>query len=282
MSEDDKYPPTSGRRRFVKGVVGGSALAGVTTGGSIAIESSTMETGTGGGTTTFVGAENVAGPARRAMPQIPLELDDDGYLRGVWPEASERERGGETVTVAETQLGGRTYSSKWFQYCGCQNYPGVQPDADQDNYIRYASQAPYDWQEQMESGAKVHVDDLQDYENWGNGVGASGLGKPARCRWRSEDLPEEKRNLVLPVVLLRSPKIEAAAEESEWLAASTVRGTVAIFDKCTHFCCTPGFKETEQSAKFDAENELYCGCHQSVYDPFNLVERVFTALPRSV
>jgi Rieske Fe-S protein len=278
---DDKYPPESGRRRFVKGVVGGSALAGVTATGATAVESSTMDTGEGGGTTPFVGAENVAGPARRAMPQIPLELDGDGYLRGVWPEVEEVERGGETVAVAEMELGGRTYSSKWFQYCGAQNYPGVQPSADQDNYIRYSSRAPYEWQEEMEPGAKVHIDDLQGYESWGNGIGKSGLGKPARCRWRSENLPKEKENLVLPVVLVRSSKIESAATDDEWLAASTVQGTVAIFDKCTHFCCTPGFKETEGSAKFDAENKLYCGCHQSVYDPFNLVERVFTALPRS-
>jgi len=32
--------------------------------------------------------------------------------------------------------------------------------------------------------------------------------------------------------------------------------------------------------KFDAEDMIYCPCHQSVYDPFSLVKKSFVALPR--
>jgi Rieske Fe-S protein len=42
----------------------------------------------------------------------------------------------------------------------------------------------------------------------------------------------------------------------------------------------PGYKQTEGSAKFDAEDDVYCPCHQSVYDPFTIVQTLFTARPR--
>ncbi len=51
MSDSDKYPADSGRRRFVKGVVGGAALAGVGTTGAAAVNSATSSTGSGGGPT---------------------------------------------------------------------------------------------------------------------------------------------------------------------------------------------------------------------------------------
>jgi Rieske Fe-S protein len=280
-TDDDRYPPESDRRRFVKGVVGGSALAGVGTGGAALVETATADRGEGGGDTRYRGARRVDGPAPRAMPQVPLEVDDEGYLRGIWPETRTIERENETVTVAREELGGVTYSRQWFQYCGVQNYPGLQL-GDRDNYLRYVELPPsnYRWQSEMEPGSRLHVDHFADYEEWGNGIGDAGIGKPARARWRSEDLPEGSSDLVLPVVVIRSPRIEERAADSEWLSASTDRGFVGILNKCTHFCCNPGYKESSVSAKFDAENGLYCGCHQSVYDPFDLVERVFTALPR--
>ena len=81
MSDDDKYPAESGRRRFVKGVVGGGALAGVGATGTISVNSLTTASGEGGGTVTAKVIENTGGPAPRGMPQIPLEVDDDGYDR---------------------------------------------------------------------------------------------------------------------------------------------------------------------------------------------------------
>ncbi|WP_158056515.1 ubiquinol-cytochrome c reductase iron-sulfur subunit [Halorussus halophilus] len=278
-AEDDKYPVESGRRRFVKGVVGSAALVGIGTGAAASINSATAPTGAGGGIVQYFGVENIDGPAPRGMPQIPIEIDDEGFVKGVWPEVREVQEQGQTFTVAEMQLGGITYSSEWFQYCGVQTYPGVAPDADQDNFFRYANSSPYEWQqEEVEAGARVNVSDFEDYESWGNGIGESGLGKPALATWRSQDVPPGG---TMPVQIIRSTRFEQMAEQgNEWISASTAQGFMANLNKCTHFCCVPGFKALPDSRKFGAANDIYCQCHQSVYDPFSIVELSFVALPR--
>ncbi|WP_266080075.1 QcrA and Rieske domain-containing protein [Haladaptatus caseinilyticus] len=278
MSEADKYPEDTSRRRFVKGVVGSAALAGIGTGTVATLKSATAPSGAGGGIVQYYGVENVAGPAPRGMPQIPVEIEDNGDVKGVWPKVQQREQEGRTVTVAEMQLGGVTYSSQWFQYCGVQTYPGIAPDAEQDNYFRYTSSSQYEWQsEDVEAGAIVNINDFEDYESWGNGIGKSGLGKPATATWRSQDVPASG---TIPVQLIRSPRIEEMANQNQWIGASTQEGFIAIMDKCTHFCCVPLFKGDPGSAKFNAENEIYCPCHQSVYDPFSIEKVSFVALPR--
>lgn len=276
--EDDKYPASTGRRRFVKGVVGSASLAGVGTAAAAGIDSTTSSTGEGGGITQYMAVENTDGPAPRGMPQIPVEVDSEGYLKGIWPEVKTVEEQGQEITIAETQLGGMTYSSEWFQYCGVQTYPGVAPDADQDNYFRYSSNAKYDWQnEEVDEGQQVHVDDFDDYGSWGNGIGQSGLGKPAQATWRSQDVPPSG---TLPVQIIRSERIERMAENDQWLSASTDEGFIVNLNKCTHYCCVPTFKGLAGSASFGAEDQIYCQCHQSAYDPFSIVQRSFTALPR--
>ena len=57
---------------------------------------------------------------------------------------------GREVQVARTEIGGITYGAQWFQYCGVQTYPGLQPDADQDNYFRYAGGNVNEWQRDLE------------------------------------------------------------------------------------------------------------------------------------
>jgi Rieske Fe-S protein len=42
----------------------------------------------------------------------------------------------------------------------------------------------------------------------------------------------------------------------------------------------PGFKALSGSANFGAEDRVYCQCHQSVYNPFEPVQKSFVALPR--
>ncbi|MFB6308405.1 MAG: ubiquinol-cytochrome c reductase iron-sulfur subunit, partial [Haloarculaceae archaeon] len=144
MPEDeDKYPTESGRRRFVKGVVGSAVLSSVGAGGAAAINTATASVGAGGGATQYVGVENTDGPAPRGMPMIPVEIEN-GELKGLWPETSQRQVGGQTITVAEQEVGGITYSSRWFQYCGVQTYQGTQPAADQDNFFRNNT-GTYSW-----------------------------------------------------------------------------------------------------------------------------------------
>ncbi|WP_266076751.1 Rieske 2Fe-2S domain-containing protein [Haladaptatus caseinilyticus] len=278
MAGDDKYPESTGRRRFVKGVVGSATLAGVGTAGAASLKSATASAGEGGGITQFMGVENIAGPAPRAMPQIPVEIDGEGYLKGFFPKPSTEKVQGREVTVAEAKIGGITYSANWFQYCGVQTYKGVKPDADMDNYFRYKEGAGYDWQaSEVKAGDKVHIDDFTDYKTWGNGIGKSGLGKPATVTWRSQDVPPSQ---TMTVQLIRSPKIEEISGESKWLKESTEKGFIANLNKCTHFCCVPSFKGIAGAAKFGAQDKIYCPCHQSVYDPFSIVKKSFVALPR--
>ncbi|GAA0202074.1 ubiquinol-cytochrome c reductase iron-sulfur subunit [Haladaptatus pallidirubidus] len=278
MAGDDKYPESTGRRRFVKGVVGSATLASVGTAGAASLKTTTAPSGEGGGITQFMGMENTAGPAPRGMPQIPIKIDDEGYVKGFFPEASTRTEQGREVTVAEAEVGGMTYSANWFQYCGVQTYKGIKPDADMDNYFRYKEGAKYDWQSsEVEAGNKVHVDDFSDYETWGNNVGKAGLGKPATVTWRSQDVEASQ---TMTVQLIRSTKVEKMANENEWLKASTKQGFIANLNKCTHFCCVPMFKGDPGSAKFGAADLIYCPCHQSVYDPFSIVKESFVALPR--
>ncbi|MCT9096169.1 ubiquinol-cytochrome c reductase iron-sulfur subunit [Haloarchaeobius sp. HME9146] len=287
--DEDKYPVESDRRRFVKGVVGGATLAGITTAGSAAVNSATAPSGQGGGTTTFRAVENTDGPAPRGMPQIPIELEpidgeDDYYIKGVWPEVSTETQQGREVKVAKQDIAGVTYSSEWFQYCGVQTYTGVYPDAQEENsdltnYFRYTESSQYEWQSsEVSGGDRMKLSDFEDYETWENGVGTPGIGKPATGTWRSEGLEPAE---TMPVEIIRSKRIEQMAKENpdSWLAASTDQGVMAHLNKCTHFCCVPGFKK-EGSAKFAAADAIYCQCHQSVYDPFNIVEKSFVALPR--
>ena len=276
MAGDDKYPESTGRRRFVKGVVGSATLTGVGVGAGAALKTATSPSGEGGGTTQYMAVENTAGPAPRGMPQIPIEIDGEGYIKGQFPEAKKVTKNGQETVVAEKKIGGMTYSPEWFQYCGVQTYKGVDPEAEQDNYFRYKKGARYEWQADVEAGGKVHVDDFDDYKTWGNGIGKSGLGKPGTVTWRSQDVDNTQ---TLTVQVLRSPLIEKQ-KGNKWVDASTSQGFVAWLDKCTHFCCVPKFKGIAGSVKFDAEDMIYCPCHQSVYDPFSLVKKSFVALPR--
>lgn len=284
MPEDeDKYPSESGRRRFVKGVVGASALGATGVTGAASLNLATTSPGEGGGAMQYFGIENTAGPAPRGMPLIPIEIDNDGSLKGVWPEVKTRTVNDQEVAVAEMELGGTTYSSEWFQYCGVQTYAGIAPDADQDNFFRSKENPLLEWQSQLNAGDKLTVSDFDDYESWGNDIGRDGVGKPAEATWRSQDSPPQE---VIPVQVLRSTRIEELAESvdnpavREWVQASTSQGFIAWLNKCTHFCCVPGFKTSAQSVGFNAANEVYCSCHQSVYDPFSPTQLQFTSLPR--
>lgn len=281
---DEEFPESSGRRDFVKGVVGTATVTATGTAGATMVDTAADKAGEGGGAQEYFAIENTEGPAPRGMPMIPVEVDDGGYLKGVWPEVTERQNEqGRTVTVAETELGGVTYSSEWFQYCGVQSTPGVKPAATQDEYFRYMDDA-YEWQtDAVSEGDRMHVDDFADFETWENGIGTGGLGKPAKGSWRSRQVPDEE---TIPIQVLRVAtdtfdEMRQSAEHGEWLDAATDEQFVAWLDKCTHFCCVPLFKGTEQSSRVDGGPDgVYCPCHQSVYDPFSVVRSSFVALPR--
>ena len=278
----DKYPPESGRRRFVKGVVGSSALSAVAAGSGMVFNSATSSAGVGGGSVEYVGIQNTDGPAPRGLPIIPIEITDENVLKGRWPEVkTETRRDGTEVKVAKETVGGLTYDSKWFQYCGVQTLPGTQPDADADNTFRV--KGGYEWASDLETGAPVTVDQFDAYEEWGNGIGKSGIGMPLNATWRNVD---DGRPLSVEI-LLSTEVSKMVAGEGEYsnipgdvrsfLEAATENDFIAWLDKCTHFCCVPGFKSSDYPG---AENAVYCQCHQSIYDPFSPVKNQFVALPR--
>ena len=278
MREENKYPIESDRRRFVKGVVGSAAIGGLGSTGVAAVETATPPTGTSGGLTEFMGINLVSGPAPRGMPQIPIEIEDDGRLLGVWPETHEEEIEGQTVLRAEEEIGGVTYSAEWFQYCGVQTSPALDPKEERNNEFRSAETTQHEWQqEDLEGGESLTLDIFEDYEECENEIGSGGLGKPALATWRSEDLSEGEG---LTVQLIRSPLIEEAAGDDEGLAASTAEGILTYLNVCTHFCCLPGYKTNPTSVRVGGEDGAYCVCHQSVYDPFTITQQRFAASPR--
>ncbi|GAB7009467.1 ubiquinol-cytochrome c reductase iron-sulfur subunit [Halorubrum trueperi] len=275
MSQSDKYPAESGRRRFVKGVVGGAALAGVGAMGSATVNSLTTSGGIGGGATVATTIAHTGGPAPRGLPQIPVQVTDDGYIEGIWPETTTVTQEGQEIEIAQQDLGGKTYSGAWFQYCGVESQENIQPGFESDNLFR-AAPGKYDWQDETyDAGDQIHIDDFGDYEEWGNGIGNDGVGKPASATWRSQDTESS-----LNVIVIRSSQIEEAAQNNEWLSASTDQGFMAYLNVCTHFCCIPDYKVLEESARYDAADGTYCVCHQSTYDPFTLEEALFIARPR--
>ncbi|MFC6755920.1 MULTISPECIES: ubiquinol-cytochrome c reductase iron-sulfur subunit [Haloarcula] len=275
--DEDKYPAETGRRRFVSGVVGSAALSAVGVGGAAAADSLTSSSGEGGGATTFVGVENTDGPAPRGMPIIPIEIDG-GELSGVWPEYDEDEG----LAIAKDFGGsGIDYSSAWFQYCGVQSKPPVYPQTEADNAFLNKS-GTFEWQGEYDDGEPLTVDMFDDYQEWGNGIGTDGIGKPAAVDWRTTEDDS------LQVQVIRSKRIEEMANGNtdlpgpvqDFISEATDQGFIAWLNKCTHFCCVPGFKTQEGSASFGGADGIYCQCHQSVYDPFSPVQKQFVALPR--
>jgi Rieske Fe-S protein len=280
--DEDKYPSETGRRRFVKGVVGSAALSSVGVGGAAAVDATTDAAGEGGGTTTFVGVENTDGPAPRGMPIIPIEING-GELSGFWPEYDPAQG----VAVQQDFGGsGIDYSSAWFQYCGVQSDGAIYPQAERDNSFNNNT-GSFAWQSEYESGVTLTVDMFSDYEQWGNGIGRSGVGKPASVNWRSNS----DGTGGVPVQVIRSVEVEKMANGEgkygdlpgpvkSFISEATDQGFIAWLNKCTHFCCVPGFKTQAGSANFGAADAIYCQCHQSVYDPFSPVQKQFVSLPR--
>jgi Rieske Fe-S protein len=213
------------------------------------------------------------------MPLIPVEIDSEGYLKGVWPEVKTETQNGIEIEIAATEDfrgSGITYSSEWFQYCGVQSYPQLAPSYDGDNFFRSDSGA-YTWQQETyEAGDQLHVDDFSDYQEWGNEFGTAGIGKPATGTWRSTDSDD-----TMPIQVIKSDIVEQRAPEvGGFFEAATQEGFIAWLNKCTHFCCVPGWKQSGDAAKFGDADGVYCQCHQSLYDPFSVVQTLFTALPR--
>jgi len=211
------------------------------------------------------------------MPQIPIEIDDEGFIKGVWPEIQTETVEGVEIEVAREDIGGVTYSQEWFQYCGLESNNALDPSYESDNYFTQDPGGGYEWQSDKGEGDRFNVSEFDDYLEWNSeaGIGSAGIGKAGSAIWRSGDSENP-----MPVTILRSETIEEAAQDNEWLAASTDQGVIAWLNKCTHFCCVPSFKTANDAPRYGAADKVYCACHQSVYDPFSITTALYVARPR--
>jgi len=167
--------------------------------------------------------EKTGGPAPRGLPQVPVEVTDDGYIRGIWPETQTITQEGQEIQVAQEQLGGKTYTGAWYQYCGVESQENIEPDYEAEDNLFRAAPGKYDWMDEVyDEGERIHIDDFDDYDEWGNRIGDDGVGKPASVTWRSQNA-----ETALNVNVIRSSRIEEAVENSgdEWLEASTDQGS---------------------------------------------------------
>jgi Rieske Fe-S protein len=252
------------RRSFVK------ACAGVGAGGALAAAGFGMfqpvsDVGVEIVNISYPGVRVLPGsPAPYGLPLIPLEITDDGYLRGR-PDA------------AENQL-------KWYKYCSHEQAPGTFPDDDAENVLRYDVS-----EDKIAKGFDAwFVDNLDDQmhysdfpkeppnEDWQEypGVGAA-------ARWRSEGVDPESK---ITAIVIRAPK-ELLGFESQVPApqAEEIRSGwfpehpddsedifMACCSFCTHFCCVPDFHTAELAKSSGYGETIFCTCHLSRYDPFQI------------
>ncbi len=273
--DSDNYPNKS-RRRFVAKLVGAGILANVASMGIMSIDLLTQKSGIGGGNITFIGNEMVAGPAPRGMPLIPLTIEN-GEIIGRAPKPSEGEQN-PTIDIA-----GIEYGMDWFQYCGLQNYPGIQPQFESDNKLYYTGR---EWHSDMD-GEVMTVDHFEDWEQYqGSAENAEqGLGKPAWGTWRSQGVEQ-----TIPISIIKTDKqslLDGAQTDQarQWVDEACPEGFICWLNKCTHFCCVPqGFQTSDygcgESGSVCSANMIYCQCHQSRYDPFQVLSQDFVAYPR--
>lgn len=273
-------PSDTSRRRFLGGVVGGAVVGAVGVSGATVLGVSTPNA-RGGGLIRYRGMRRRGGPAPRALPQVPIGIDDNGYLYGKWPKTTKD-------GVPATELGGVRYSADWFRYCAFTDYAGFDSAVEVDSYLRAAPETPYGWQTRdVAAGDRLHVEEFADYETWGNDIGEAGIGKPALATWRG---PQARRTgetatagqrtaLSFSVQVFRSTEVEQLrADGGEWLRASTTpEGFIACAAACTYNCAITGFKAIEESERFSAGDEIYCPDCQSTFRPFDIVQEEFVA-----
>lgn len=214
---------------------------------------------------SYPGVKVIEGsPAPYGLPLIPLEVTDDGVLRGI-PDA------------AEDQL-------SWYKYCSHERAPGTFPGFDSDDVIRYfaagaTAEASDRWFGDR-LGEPVRVEDFPDTEPNAAFADQPGVGAP--FQWRSEGVPAESKitGLVIrfPKRLLsfddRVPSQQADRIRDQWFPEDPGDPEMAFLGTCsfcTHFCCVPGFHTSQVAAdRAEFADKIFCTCHLSRYDPFTI------------
>lgn len=238
------------RRSFVKACVGVAAAGSIAATGFGLFKPLAIVKPTTSKMVRYLGAKVLAGsPAPRGVPLIPLRVNAEGFIEGV-PEHLD-----------------------WYRYCSHEEAPGL-ADAGftKDNVFRYflteeklikaGPQAKEIWWYADRLEQKVHVD---HFKNLQPGTGAA-------VRWRSEGVSGS--DVVTAIVIKLDPSKFTGDAYKEFMTTDG-SNLVGYSSFCPHFCCVPGFKEDQVADKFDAWDMIFCTCHNSRYDPTDLVEYEF-------
>lgn len=144
-------------------------------------------------------------------------------------------------------------------YCGVNEFPGIRPGATDDNTFYYVEspEGTRAWYDELH-GDPMRAADFDDAEPRQEGwiLGAQGVWRKAGGQG-------------IPIIVVKLPESEAPEE--------AVDGLVATSGKCVHLCCVPGAGISDQAPSFDAEDLIFCTCHNSRYDPSQIVQRTYLA-----
>jgi Rieske Fe-S protein len=248
------------RRSFVKtcvGVAGAGALAasGLGLAAGLAIPRKA-----GAPPVRYFGAHRVGGPAPRGIPYIPITVENGQFV-------------GKT-SVPTLDGTGTIDTLQWYRYCGHSGAPGLNPAFTKDNTFTYLAKEEYEtfitpWFKEY-LNQPVLVDQFPA-ENFG-----------AAVQWRSKG---QTGSNVLTGIIIRAPVKEVerviatkapakpiTEAEFQWVKKNIFHEEngklfIGVSSFCTHFCCSPGYREAEKLARpRNAWDNIFCTCHNSNYN----------------
>jgi len=262
------------RRSFVKtcvGVAGAGALAasGLSMAAGLAIPRAAS-----GNLIRYYGAHRIGGPAPRGTPFIPIAIENGVFVGKTTIPTFDLK----TQTASKSK---QTSVLDWYKYCGHSGAPGLKPDFTQDNELTYFI---------AEEKLKVITPWFKDLigqpikpehfpaENFGASFvwRSKGQSGTALVTGAIIKTPPEGKPLG-PAFLTSGAKAPAkplsTKTEYDFVRKnihhqdSTYGDFIAVSTYCTHFCCTPGYRDAEALARpRDAWDGTFCTCHNSNYD----------------
>jgi hypothetical protein len=244
------------RRSFVKGSMAAASVGVVGAAGFGMFSQLSLPGDTVIRLVRYLGAKvQVGSPAPRGLPFIPVRANEEGFIEAL-PEHE-----------------GTNYLD-WLRYCGYQSAPNLQPGFTQDNVLRY-----------FLTEEKIHLAGDRARELWwyhdrlGQELRAEHFrslpyGTGASVRWRSENVAASE--VVTMLVLKLNPEdYDGAVRTQLETFMDMEHHLIGVSATCTHFCCVPGYKETQLAEQFNAWELIFCTCHNSRFDPLDITEYTF-------
>lgn len=209
----------------------------------------------------YFGANRVAGPAPRGIPYIPIAVEGDTFIGK--PEIPHYEAGKPPINALD-----------WYKYCGHSGAPGLAKDFTKDNALTYLAKEEYE--HAITPWFKPYLDQhIKPSQFPADGFGAA-------FRWRSDG--QQGANVITGVIIrIRESDVKQVSaavppgkpiseDEFQWVlenifAKHEGKLYAAVSSFCTHFCCAPGYRESEALARPRAAwDNIFCTCHNSNYN----------------